>query len=85
MALVAALMVILVSETPIAADEGCTSLRDALTLIRHKACEVFVIYVSEAGGLMKAREIVALANAEGIACVLGTLALPSPTLSGPNT
>src|SRR5206468_8130877 len=53
---------------------GCTSMRDALALIRHKACEVFVIYVSEAGGLMKAREIVALANTEGIACVLGTWA-----------
>jgi L-alanine-DL-glutamate epimerase-like enolase superfamily enzyme len=61
-------------DVPIAADEGCTSLRDALTLIRHKACEVFVVYVSEAGGLMKAREIVALANSEGIACVLGTWA-----------
>jgi L-alanine-DL-glutamate epimerase-like enolase superfamily enzyme len=61
-------------DVPIAADEGCTSMRDALALIRHKACEVFVIYVSEAGGLMKAREIVALANTEGIACVLGTWA-----------
>jgi L-alanine-DL-glutamate epimerase-like enolase superfamily enzyme len=61
-------------DVPLAADEGCTSLHDAYNLIRHKACEVFVIYVSESGGLMKAREIVGLANSEGIACVLGTWA-----------
>ncbi|MCH7604122.1 MAG: hypothetical protein IIB54_15295 [Planctomycetes bacterium] len=61
-------------ETPVAADESCTSISTALSLIRHRACDVFVVYVSEAGGLTKAREIVRLADNEGIHCVLGTWA-----------
>lgn len=57
---------------PIAADESCQSPRDAMRLVEKRACEVFCVYVSEAGGITRAREIVAIANAAGIACVLGT-------------
>lgn len=57
---------------PIAADESCRSVRDALRLAEARACEVFVIYISEAGGVTKAKEIVSIANAAGITCVLGT-------------
>ena len=35
---------------PIAADEGCTDIRSALELIKADACDVFVVYPSEAGG-----------------------------------
>ena len=38
---------------PIAADEGCTSIRSALELIKADACDVFVVYPSEAGGLTR--------------------------------
>ena len=41
--------------TPIAADEACTSVRSALELIKAEACDVFVVYPSEAGGLTRAR------------------------------
>ena len=43
--------------TPIAADEGCTSVRSALELIKAEACDVFVVYPSEAGGLTRACQI----------------------------
>jgi L-alanine-DL-glutamate epimerase-like enolase superfamily enzyme len=57
---------------PIAADESCQSVRDALRLVEKRACEVFCVYLSEAGGLVRAREIAAIANTGGISCVLGS-------------
>ena len=36
---------------PIAADEACTDLRSVLELIKADACDVLVVYPSEAGGL----------------------------------
>jgi L-alanine-DL-glutamate epimerase-like enolase superfamily enzyme len=57
---------------PIAADESCFTPRDALHLAELEACEVFCVYVSESGGITRAREIAAIANTAGIACVLGT-------------
>lgn len=59
---------------PIAADEGLTGIRSALALIQARAVDVFVLYVSEAGGLSHARDIVRLADAAGVQCVLGTWA-----------
>jgi L-alanine-DL-glutamate epimerase-like enolase superfamily enzyme len=57
---------------PIAADESCMSPRDAMRLAEKEACEVFCVYISESGGITRAREITAIANTAGIACVLGT-------------
>lgn len=62
------------SSIPMAADEGCATLQDAMALIQARACEVLVVYVSEAGGLTRARDIVHLADAAGVQCVLGTWA-----------
>lgn len=59
---------------PIAADESCTSLRSALELIKADACDVFVVYPSEAGGLTRALQIGALAQAAGKWCVIGSWA-----------
>jgi L-alanine-DL-glutamate epimerase-like enolase superfamily enzyme len=59
---------------PIAADEGCTDIRSALELIKAEACDVFVIYPSEAGGLTRGREIAALAAAAGKWCAIGSWA-----------
>ena len=79
---------------PLCADESCQSPRDALKLIERKACEAFLIYLSEAGGIVRARRILALAETAGIQCALGTwgeggaafaaglhLAAASPSLS----
>jgi L-alanine-DL-glutamate epimerase-like enolase superfamily enzyme len=59
---------------PIAADEACTDLRSALELIKADACDVFVVYPSEAGGLTRARQIAALAEAAGKWCAIGSWA-----------
>ena len=59
---------------PIAADEACTTLRSALELIKADACDVFVIYPSEAGGLTRAMQIAALAGAAGKWCAIGSWA-----------
>lgn len=61
-------------DVPLAADESLTGIREALALIQARAVEVFVLYVSEAGGLTRARDIAHLADAAGIACVTGTWA-----------
>lgn len=60
--------------TPIAADEGCTDLRSVLYLIKSEACDVFVVYPSEAGGLTRAHEIAAVADAAGKWCAVGSWA-----------
>jgi len=59
---------------PVAADEGCTSVRSALELIKAEACDVFVVYPSEAGGLTRAAQIAALAAAAGKWCAVGSWA-----------
>jgi len=59
---------------PIAADEACTDVRSALALIKADACDVLVVYPSEAGGLTKARQIAALADAAGKWCTIGSWA-----------
>ena len=70
-------------ETPVAADESCKTVLDALQLAEKQACGVFVIYVSEAGGLLKSRQIADVAYQYGITCALGTWAeLGIGTLAG---
>jgi L-alanine-DL-glutamate epimerase-like enolase superfamily enzyme len=58
----------------IAADEACTSLRSAIELIKADACDVFVVYPSEAGGLTRAMQIGAVAAAAGKWCAIGSWA-----------
>ena len=59
---------------PIAADEACTDLRSVLELIKADACDVLVVYPSEAGGLRRAHQIGALAEAAGKWCAIGSWA-----------
>ena len=59
---------------PIAADEACTDLRSVLELIKADACDVLVVYPSEAGGLRRAHQIGALADAAGKWCAIGSWA-----------
>lgn len=61
-------------ETPIAADESCTTLRSALQLIDADAVDVLVVYPSEAGGLTRATQIAAVADAAGKWCAIGSWA-----------
>ena len=59
-------------DTPLSADESCMTVRDAWRLAEARAVEAFNVYVTESGGITRAREIVAIANTAGIACVIGT-------------
>ena len=59
---------------PLAADEACTDLRSVLALLRADACDVFVVYPSEAGGLTRAAQIAAVADAAGKWCTIGSWA-----------
>lgn len=59
-------------DTPLSADESCMSVRDALKLAETGAVEVFNVYLTESGGITRAREIAAIANTAGISCVIGT-------------
>jgi L-alanine-DL-glutamate epimerase-like enolase superfamily enzyme len=59
---------------PIAADEACTDLRSVLELIKADACDVLVVYPSEAGGLRRAHQIGAVAEAAGKWCAIGSWA-----------
>ena len=59
---------------PIAADEACTDLRSVLELIKADACDVLVVYPSEAGGLRRAHQIGAVADAAGKWCAIGSWA-----------
>ena len=59
---------------PIAADEACGDVRSVLALLKAEACDVFVVYTSEAGGLTRAREIAAIADAAGKWCAIGSWA-----------
>ncbi len=59
-------------DTPLSADESCMSVRDAMVLAESGAVEAFNVYLTESGGITRAREIAAIANTAGIACVIGT-------------
>jgi L-alanine-DL-glutamate epimerase-like enolase superfamily enzyme len=59
---------------PIAADEACTDMRSVLALIKAEACDVLVVYPCEAGGLTRARQIAAVADAAGKWCAIGSWA-----------
>jgi len=61
-------------EVPIATDESCSSVERVLEMIKRDSCDVFVVYVSEAGGLTRARTIASIADACGKWCVMGTWA-----------
>ena len=59
-------------DVPLCADESCQTPEDMLRLAEDDSCEVCCVYVSEAGGLTRLKELVSIANTAGIHCVLGT-------------
>ena len=61
-------------DVPIATDESCSSVERVLEMVKRDSCDVFVVYVSEAGGLTRARTIASIADAVGKWCVMGTWA-----------
>lgn len=61
------------SPIPIMADESLFDHHDALRLARMGACDQFNIKLAKCGGIHTALRIVAVAEAAGIACMLGCM------------
>lgn len=62
------------TNVPIMADESLQSLSDAYDVARFQAADVWNVYIVEAGGLMSASHILALAASLDIPCILGSQA-----------
>jgi muconate cycloisomerase len=56
------------SRVKIIADESCWSPRDALDLVAAHGADAISVYVAKAGGLQRAREVAAIAEAAGLPC-----------------
>src|SRR5690606_29937917 len=59
------------SPIPVMADESCCDHRDAERLIALSACPRFNVKLGKAGGLWKARKVLALAEAAGMYAQVG--------------
>ncbi len=58
---------------PIILDESIQSPRDAIAAIQARAADAFNVYISESGGLLRAQQIIAIGEAAGIPCLIGTM------------
>jgi o-succinylbenzoate synthase len=61
------------SPIPIMADESVHSPEDALRLIQAEAVDLINIKLMKSGGILKARKIAAVAEAEGMPCMIGCM------------
>lgn len=61
------------SPVPIMADESVHSPQDALRIILAEAADLINIKLMKCGGIMKARQIAAIAEAAGIPCMMGCM------------
>jgi L-alanine-DL-glutamate epimerase-like enolase superfamily enzyme len=59
------------SPIPIMADESVFTHHDAARLIKHKACDYINIKFAKSGGILEAIKINEVAEANGIACMMG--------------
>jgi muconate cycloisomerase len=60
-------------EIAVMADEALGGPEDALTVASKKAADVFAVKIAQSGGLMRAREVVSIGQAAGIALYGGTM------------
>jgi L-Ala-D/L-Glu epimerase len=61
------------SPIPIVADEACFDHRDAYTLARERAADMFNIKLSKSGGIYTALKIAAVAESAGMKCMVGCM------------
>jgi muconate cycloisomerase len=55
-------------DTPVMADESAWTAQDVLEIARKKAADVISLYTTKPGGLFKAKQVAAVAQAAGLAC-----------------
>ena len=60
-------------EVPLMADESLYSLEDAMTMVRLRAVGLFHVKLVKAGGLHRARQLIALAEAARLPYVVGQM------------
>jgi len=60
-------------DTPVMADESVFSPADALLVTSHHLADLIAIKAQKAGGMLRAREIAAIAAAGGLACYGGDM------------
>jgi o-succinylbenzoate synthase len=65
-------------KTPILADESLRTLSDAVSLVKHKGCDIFNIKVMRVGGLQRSKKIAAIAEASSIPCEVGSMVEMGP-------
>lgn len=58
---------------PISADESLFTINDAIRLIKHGAVDFFSIKVAKNGGIKKTKQIMTLAEAFGIPCLMNSM------------
>jgi L-alanine-DL-glutamate epimerase-like enolase superfamily enzyme len=61
------------TDIPIMADESCHAPEDALKIIQMKAADILNIKLMKCGGLLAAQDILAIARAAGVPCILGSM------------
>ena len=61
------------TEIPIEADESLQTLADARELAAAAACDVFNLKILKPGGLFRAQQVVAVAEAAGIPVMIGSM------------
>jgi muconate cycloisomerase len=55
-------------DTPVMADESAWTAHDVLEIARKKAADMISIYTTKPGGLFRAKQVAAVAQAAGLAC-----------------
>jgi len=60
------------TKPPVMADDICFDLVHAQELLRNECCDVISVYPGKNGGIRKAKAIVDLAAAAGVACSIGS-------------
>jgi L-alanine-DL-glutamate epimerase-like enolase superfamily enzyme len=55
------------------ADETCHSPADALAIVRKEAADIINVKLMKCGGLYRATQILAIAEAAGLPCIVGSM------------
>lgn len=59
-------------DVPVMADESVFSPSDAVRIVRRNAADILNVKLPKAGGLYNAKKITAIAEAAGLACIVGS-------------
>ncbi len=59
------------TELPIMADESCTTMIDAVEIVKRRAAQILSIYVCSPGGILNSKKVATIAAAAGIAGYVG--------------